>query len=882
MDQTKNPVSAKPPASESDFSNLELPDTPVNRLISQDDPEPAPTGDSRMLFTSIAEAPSVVESVVDRINELKSGSMQQFPSRPGAPFFFFGIGIPFSAILLELVSRICAETFFDPMPTVWHTVLVCAVPLANLLVWRELRQEDAAYSPWLAAINGLAVGVSAFYALVFLPLVPFSLIGLILLGLGILGLSPQLAFATSIRGAILLHRLKQSLSGLTEKRQPSFTLSLIGGLCLSLSVLVGLEINTTLTRLNLRRAVSGKPATSVSGVRWLRSFGSEDVMLKACYSTPAGVTDLIGSLLSLSNPVKQADAQTAFYRVTGKPFNSLPKPKKAGNGRFDLLDFDNRFDANRGSERVGGVIQGLVLASSRIDGSLDADAALGYFEWTMVFKNETFSQQEARAQIQLPPGGVVSRLTLWVNGEEREAAFASRGKVQAAYQQVVTARRDPVLITSNGSDQIMVQCFPVPPSGEMKIRFGVTAPIALESKQQGWLRLPLVADRNFAVENLNHAIWFESKRQLRTTNQALLAEHSENSLFAVRGTLTDSEMISSNAAIRVERAATGNQSSEFWTPDPKSKPFEAIHQRIEERDWPQPQRVVLLVDGSVGMQQHLPTIADAIRRLPDGIELVAIVASDETNELSGTAEKGSPKFYDFVSENIRRIKAEGGSDNLAALIRAWDFAAQNPSSTILWIHEPKPVLLGSTDELQQRWERRPDSPQLFDLQTTAGPNRIAEKLDGITAVQTVTRTGSLAQDLDRLMARWRGESKEVVIYRERIERKNQGLRGDLQETSSHLARLWAFDETRRLLASKTDANRDKAIKLAASYQLVTPATGAVVLETAEQYQRAGLEPVPQNSVPTIPEPEEWALMIVAALVVLWMTIGRKFARRFAW
>jgi hypothetical protein len=132
------------------------------------------------------------------------------------------------------------------------------------------------------------------------------------------------------------------------------------------------------------------------------------------------------------------------------------------------------------------------------------------------------------------------------------------------------------------------------------------------------------------------------------------------------------------------------------------------------------------------------------------------------------------------------------------------------------------------------------------------------------------------------MARWRGESTEVVIYRERIERKNQGLRGDLQETSSHLARLWAFDETRRLLASKTDANRDKAIKLAASYQLVTPATGAVVLETAEQYQRAGLEPVPQNSVPTIPEPEEWALMIVAALVVLWMTIGRKFARRFAW
>lgn len=852
------------------FSNLEIPDTPINRLLSQNRTETLPL-QMPTFFRPFEEAPTTLESTAaPLIRTLESA--KALPQKPGAAFFFFGIGIPASAILLELASGICAETFFDPLPTVWHVLLVCAVPLANLLLWFQLRQEPARYTAWLAAISGLVIGISGFYALIFLPLVPFSLFGLILMGLGILGLSPQLAFASVIKGAVYLRRVERTQSA-AQVSGLSFAKCLTGGLLLSLGTLTGLEVRTTWTRLNLQRAASGDPSASLSGIRALRSFGDEEVMLNACYWRPNGVTDLLGSLLSLANPVGRTDAQNVFYRVTGKPYTSLPQPKGSGNGRFGLRDFDGLFDADRGSERIGGVIRGLSLASSRIDGSLDADAALGYFEWTMTFKNGTFQQQEARAQIQLPPGGVVSRLTLWVNGEEREAAFASRGKVQAAYQAVVSARRDPVLVTSSGDDRVLVQCFPVPPSGEMKIRFGVTAPIALETKARGWLQLPGIAERNFSVENLNHAVWFESKRALQSSNKSLLAEHPDHRLFAIRGMLSDAEFNTAHPTIRVERAAGLD---DFWTPNPLNKSAEAIHQTIEEKDWPRPQRLVLVVDGSKAMQPHLTAIADSLTQLPEGIELIALSAGDEITDLGGIIERGSPKFYSFVAEKIRRIEAAGGNDNLQALNRAWDLAAQSPGSVILWVHEAKPVLLGNPDELRQRWERRPDNPQLFDLPTTPGANRITEKLDGVEAVQAVPRTGNLAQDLDSLFARWRGESKQVVIFREKVDRKNQELQNDLQETSSHLARLWAFDETRRLLASKDDSKFDKAVKLAASYQLVTPATGAVVLETKEQYERAGLQPVAQNSVPTIPEPEEWLLMIVAVLVLLWIPLRRRF------
>jgi hypothetical protein len=43
-----------------------------------------------------------------------------------------------------------------------------------------------------------------------------------------------------------------------------------------------------------------------------------------------------------------------------------------------------------------------------------------------------------------------------------------------------------------------------------------------------------------------------------------------------------------------------------------------------------------------------------------------------------------------------------------------------------------------------------------------------------------------------------------------------------------------------------------------------------VLETQQQYDAAGLQPVPEGTVPTIPEPEEWALMLVALGVLLYM------------
>jgi hypothetical protein len=61
---------------------------------------------------------------------------------------------------------------------------------------------------------------------------------------------------------------------------------------------------------------------------------------------------------------------------------------------------------------------------------------------------------------------------------------------------------------------------------------------------------------------------------------------------------------------------------------------------------------------------------------------------------------------------------------------------------------------------------------------------------------------------------------------------------------------------------------------------VTAGTGAVVLENAEQYARHGLDPdANAKSVPTIPEPEEYALMALACALLAVTYMKRRRERR---
>jgi hypothetical protein len=58
------------------------------------------------------------------------------------------------------------------------------------------------------------------------------------------------------------------------------------------------------------------------------------------------------------------------------------------------------------------------------------------------------------------------------------------------------------------------------------------------------------------------------------------------------------------------------------------------------------------------------------------------------------------------------------------------------------------------------------------------------------------------------------------------------------------------------------------------HQLVTPVSGAVVLETKAQFQKYGLTPVDPSTVPSVPEPSTLILAAIALVaLVFWRKLG---------
>jgi len=766
----------------------------------------------------------------------------------------FGIVLPVITIAFELATHLCAGTFFDPLPTWMHVLLAAAVPAANWLAWREVRRPDRAVPDWLWLGNAVACGVSLFYTALYLPMMFFAIIGIFYFGLGLLPLAPVCALSSALwlRGELKRQHRRSGKPGLR-----GWGWAMAG----SLALLLGLALPASLTRHWIDRSGSDSPEEANSAIANLRLWGSESILLMECY----GRGDRLWIELFGGRRPNAELARKAYYRVTGKPFNSVAPPlskyQRAGRDLFGEFDWDQGL----GGETVAGQVRGLSLAQSRFDGMCRPDEGWAYFEWILEFRNDhERSQREARAQILLPPEGVVSRLTLWVNGEEREAAFAGRAQVREAYQKVaVQQRRDPVLVTTTGPDRVLVQCFPIPPNGgTMKIRLGITAPLLVENSNHAALKLPRVIERNFGVASpFRHSLWLEAPEPASVVLNGLTVDRSKPGKTGIHGEVADAVLGSVDVAMRF---AISPRLQTVRALDKRSNDGAVIVQTLEQGSPVFLSRIAIVLDGSEDMNEFFPSVARALNGVPAKPELGVWLAQDGVRQIYSSEWRSSER----VSEIVGKLRGVGGQDDVPALLQAWEWAAAKADGTLLWIHGPQPVVLSGLESLRQRleWRAGRDGPLILDLATRSGPNRITEQLGTLDAFTAWPRLGDLHGDLERLFAIWSGRRQEYRLARA-VDR--EAAAGKASATaSSHIVRLWAAERVRALTKSRQVA---EALKLAARYQLVTAISGAVVLETQQQYQAAGLTPVEAASVPTVPEPGTWILLMLglAALAFKW-------------
>lgn len=798
-----------------------------------------------------------------------------------------GIILPLFTLAFEMQTHACAAEHFDPIPTWGHVLLVALVPAAIFGVWLAGRGAGVGSHGFVTALHGAALAPLLLHLLALGPLnvmacamLPFAALmlfgaqggGIMVFMLVLATLGPLAGMIGWIIAAVRLRRVRTALS--PEVRRRSRRVGL-GALLAGAAAVAVVEWPLVRTYEALRVATFANALASVraAAIESLRTSRREDFLLRLCYADSRATTvGAFGPLARIFTPeissvfgVGRGGLETrsfdvdalrgAYFRVTGRVFTDQPPPRLrqwrmlgsrvAEDGRFSGLAWDEA----RGGESVGARLRGLSLAASRMDWHVDKASALAHGEWTLEFRNTHANAQEARCQMLLPPRACVSRLTLWINDEPREAAFGAKAQVREAYRQtVVVDRRDPVLVNMTGPDRVLTQCFPVPANGTMKIRLGITAPC--DGTVGNKLAMPLFLERNFSVPpSLMHSVWAQADAPLRTS----LAE--ANAVQDKQGQWTWQNEVPDAGLSALSFACDSPPVAKTWTEDPFAAAGEGkfLVREIRPTEQPPPAHVIAVVDGSEQMRPHAATIVKALQGIPTSQKVTAILSTDH-----------EPAQFDreAIASRITPHAFRGGRDSMPALKLALRLAREsNKPAVIIWLHGPQPWKSDGVSGLEQLIERAVEPPAIQTVCLAHGPNRVLEQLYQSTVLRGESRWDGSEAGLKTLLA----DACSVGLRPAHEFTRAAEPPSDGAKVWDQMARHFVFEE---VLAAFRGQSRvpDAHAKRAARYQLVTPYSGAVVLETQAQYERAGLKPVDASTTPLIPggvpEPSRMILLLV--------------------
>jgi len=226
-----------------------------------------------------------LEKIDDRHDESEAGrtkgaeselSIEHSIERKGKLGFSilaFGVVLPIVTLLFELFTKTCANLYFNPIPSIWHAALIALVPA--IILWNVIRLARAEEPSDRSFVSmGVVVVIALAYSIPFIPLIVVFSIGILYFGLGLLPLAPLLSLFVSF---FLIRRLVRA-----RREGVKNWIPVCIGLALGI-VLMGLvEAPRGLTSYGMKRAASLDAEEAVSGVRFLRRFGSEKYLFEKC------------------------------------------------------------------------------------------------------------------------------------------------------------------------------------------------------------------------------------------------------------------------------------------------------------------------------------------------------------------------------------------------------------------------------------------------------------------------------------------------------------------------------------------------------------------------------------------------------------------------
>lgn len=169
--------------------------------------------------------------------------------------------------------------------------------------------------------------------------------------------------------------------------------------------------------------------------------------------------------------------------------NILYGPLKISSSTLIPL-LNSQYDARHETHRR--LWRGDALVTSQVLTDVQAwpEFRMAYIEKTLTIhhensvRNRWSDQQEAVYSFYLPEGAVATSLSLWINGKEEKARLTTKSKADSAYASIVgVERRDPALLHWQEGNRLSVTVFPCTPEEDRMVKIGFTMPIRYQDNK---------------------------------------------------------------------------------------------------------------------------------------------------------------------------------------------------------------------------------------------------------------------------------------------------------------------------------------------------------------------------------------------------------------
>ncbi len=744
------------------------------------------------------------------------------------------------------IGCFCLNIFmnvFENLP-IWVYLLSLLFCLSNFFIYENFNQK--AITSIAFFINGISLWLIFYYTIYLIPMMVISAIGVLALGLGFYGLVPIIV--------LISHTVKIFETFKNKKQNLKwFSLGIGTGFFVIFFVIIQLNIasqkidNNMITKqfdVDDELPTYVKISQNIDASFWVEALLKENIV----YTGRNNFFQFGGFEMFGNKSFNERKQHNPLLNVGYLFCNKLTLSEM---DKISILqsNFNNRWQ----TEQYLWSGNNLETKNVKEDVRFFAQEHLAYTEMTIDVgcSKPQWMQQEAIYSFQLPEGGVATSLSLWVNGVERKGVLTTKEKAEKTYNKIVGVEvRDPSLLQWREGNRVVVRVFPVDQNLPRTFKCGFTVPMQVINNKLVYHNISIKGP-NVSGANVVTRIQFPGALKPKTSKQ----------------------FESKNGYEISEEKGLKNWNAIFDLPKISKKSF-----------------VWNGVSYTVKPQQFVPF------SISNSDLILDLNKNWKKSEVKRILKSTKKTCFIFLNHEKIEINTKNHEEVLAA------FQSLHYALLPLYDLQENSFIITKSNDFSVNFDELADSEYLRKIKTTVKSKNIkavnfSETINPMW--QTLKEQNFVAMkqvSLNEVVNILKSETLNLPIVKEncvdlewakiQIE-ANPKNKTDKLGGSDHLLRLFAFNKVLKehFIEKKDSIKNIKFIDLAKQTNIVTPISSLIVLETDADYSKNGIE----KNINTlgnaniknhgaVPEPEEWALIIISAFAILLFYRNKKMLK----